>query len=281
MSDPPRPFDPLAPTWPSSNTALAQPPRDGALIAACVGGSIVALLPDRARMLARVLTAIPAVALVGGFLGLLVWTGGSHWWIYYHLAKGGLVKVGLVGAGATGIARFSSRLVAWQMRRLAAFHRSVASLRAAHEGEFVRIEGVVQGGAAFAAAVSGAAAVLAHYEIRTGSRVHHQIRGVDFLLAIEGGEAVRITVAESFFDMKTGGAIEEPADPGVVRRAPDEGSTRVSYREARIAPGDRVEAMGVLVREPDPALASGPARTPPLRLVLRGSARIPLLLRKV
>jgi hypothetical protein len=257
-------------------TALAPIP-DGWPLRSVRGNAIWKLVPPRARPLAKVLAVLPVTVFVSGLVWLAVWTGGKFyfWWL---IGKGGVTKIGFLAAAAAGLARFSARIVRWQLRRLAALHVTVASLRGSPPGSLVRVVGTVRGEAAFTAAVSGEPAVLAHYEVRpeegTGS---HQVRGVDFFLDVDGSEAVRISVKDAYFDDRHTLETADPAIFDVIGRT----GTAAQYREARLAPGDRVEAVGVLVREVDPSLPAGPGRAPGLRVVLQASPRLPLLLRKL
>jgi hypothetical protein len=240
------------------------------------GSGVWRLAPPRARGLARALTVTPAVLVGAGAVGLMVW-GGVHPYLFWMLGKGGLAKFGLLTAAGAAAARWSSRLVSWQLRRLAGLHRTVASLRGSRPGSLVRVVGTVRAEQPFAAAVSGQPAVVVHYETRAPHQPpRHQLRGIDFLLDVDASEAVRVAVKDCYFDDRPSLETSTPTDLSVVGAA-DGGR----YWEARLGPGDRVEALGVLVRQVDPALAGGPGRSPPLRLVIQASPRLPLFLRKV
>jgi hypothetical protein len=256
--------------------ALAPIP-DGWPLRSVSGNAFWKLVPRRARPLACVLSALPVTVVVSGLLGLAVWTGGQFyiWWL---IGKGGVTKLGFLAAATAGMARFSARLVRWQLRRLAAMHVTVASLRGCPPGSLVRVVGTVRAEAAFTAAVSGEPAVLAHYEVRpdTGPR-SHLVRGVDFFLDVDGSDAVRVAVADAYFDDRHALETPTPANFAVVGHT----GLGARYREARLAPGDRVEAVGVLIREVDPRVPCGPGREPGLRVVLQASPRLPLLLRKL
>jgi hypothetical protein len=266
----------LAP--PDSGSNVLAPIQDGWPLRTVTGNAVWKLVPPQARPLARVLTVLPATLFVGGLVGMTLWTGGSLylWWI---IGKGGVTKLGFLAAGAAGLARLSARLVRWQLRRLASLHVSLASLRGSPPGSLVRVVGTVRAEAAFAAAVSGEPAVMTRYEVRPASGpASHQLRGVDFYLDLEGaGESVRVSVKDAYFDDRHALESNTPANFGVV----GSGSCDTRYREARLAPGDRIEAVGVLVREVDPQITGGPGRAPGLRQVIRASPHLPLLLRKL
>ena len=246
------PFDPL-------RNDLAPNP-DGRPLRSVTGNAIWKLVPPRARPLAKVLTVLPVGVFVGGMMGLAVWSGNFFvWWLM--LGKGGVTKLGFLAAATAGMARFSARIVRWQLHRLAALHVTVASLRGCPPGSLVRVEGRVRAEAAFTAAVSGQPAVLAHYEARPESGASsHQVRGVDFFLDVDGSEAVRVEVAEAYFDDRD---VHETVEPG--QRGPHrpEGLRRAL---PRVAPGPggqgrgggRARARG----RPEPARPA-PAAPPP------------------
>ncbi len=267
-----------------SRNSLA-PIADGWPLRTVTGNAIWKLVPPRARPLAKVLAVLPATLFVTGLVGLAVWTGGKLyvWWL---ISKGGITKFGFLAASAAGLARFSARIVRWQLRRLAAMHVTVASLRGSPPGSLVQVIGTVRAEVPFQAAVSGEPAVLAHYEVRLDSGTSaHQVRGVDFFLDVDGSESVRVAVQEAYLDDRQVFETATPANLSVAFPVScfemGESAKGARYREARLGPGDRVEAVGVLVREVDPSIAGGPGRTPGLRVVIQASPRLPLLLRKL
>jgi hypothetical protein len=267
------------PAPPDSETNALAPIQDGWPLRTVTGNAVWKLVPPRARSLARVLTVLPATLFVSGLVGMTLWIGGGFY-VWWMIGKGSVGKFGFLAASAAGLARFSSRLVRWQLRRLAALHVSVGSLRGSPPGSLVRVVGTVRAETPFAAAVSGEPAVLTLYETRPASGpTSHQLRGVDFHLDVDGSEeSIRVAVKDAYFDERHALESDSPANFGVVGSGL---SGRTRYREARLAPGDRVEALGVLVREVDPLLTGGPGRAPGLRLVIRASPHLPLLLRKL
>jgi hypothetical protein len=267
----------LAP--PDSGSNALAPVQDGWPLRTVTGNAVWKLVPPQARPLARVLSVLPATLFVGGLVGVALWTGGNFY-IWWMLGKGSFTKVGFLAAGAAGLARFSARLVRWQLRRLASLHVSMATLRGSPPGSLVRVVGTVRAETPFAAAVSGQPAVMTRYEVRPASGpASHQLRGVDFYLDVDGAdETIRVSVKDAYFDDHPAVDSDRPANFGVVGGG---GCCDTRYREARLAPGDRIEAVGVLVREVDPLLTGGPGRAPGLRQVIRASAHLPLLLRKL
>jgi hypothetical protein len=254
------------------------PIKSGWPLRTATGHGVWRLAPPRAQPIARVLALTPAALFVGGLVALSIRSHGGLW-IYWMLGKGGIAKLGFLTAAGAGLARLSSRLASWQLRRIAQVRASIASLRGSPAGSLVRVVGVVRAPEPFTSAVSGQPAVLAHYQSRPeGAPPQHEVRGIDFLLELEGGEAVRVAVEDAYFDDRLGPETTTPADLAVVGGA---GSGSVRYREALLAPGDTVEAVGVLVRAPDPALSAGPGRSPALRMIIQAGPRMPLLLRKI
>jgi hypothetical protein len=264
------------PSLPAADTGeqALVPVSGGWPLCTATGNAVWKLTPPAAQPLARVLALTPVVAFSGAVLAALLYTRSGVW--IFWAAKGGFAKLVSLGAGGAALVRLSARLVNWQLRRLAALHVSVASLRGSPPGSLVRVVGTVRAPEPFTSAVTGKPAVLAHYEARGESEHRHHVRGIDFLLDIDDSEPVRVAVKKAYFDGRPGEETDTAADPAVV---PLHGAGRITYREARIAPGDRVEAVGVLVREVDPTASAGPGRAPPLRLVIQGGPRLPVLLR--
>jgi hypothetical protein len=259
---------------PAPSQALA-PVTHGWSLRTVSGNAAWKLVPERARPLARVLALTPAVLAGGALLAFLTFTHGTTW-IFWVSFKG--AKVGYLAVAGAGLARLSGRLVGWQLRRLAEAHATVASLRGARDGALVRVVGKVLAAESFTAAVSGRPAVLCHYEVRGGGMAAwHHVRGIDFLLEIDDGEPLLISVREAFLEDGPDTVSQQPAHPSVLGART---GANVVYREARLGPGDRIEALGVLSRQIDPTLSAGPERAPPLRLVVRAGGRLPLLVRK-
>jgi hypothetical protein len=239
------------------------------------GNAVWKLLPERAQALARVLAVTPAVLASGVVLALIFrWSHGTMR-LFFLPFKG--LKIGYLAVAGAGLARLSGRLFGWQLRRVAAAHATSASLREARDGALVRVVGRVLATEPFTAALSGRPAVLCHYEVRGGGvAAQHEVRGIDFLLEIDEGEPLLVSVREAFLEDRPGKITAEPADASVLGARVGDG---VEYREARLSPGDRIEALGVLTRQIDPTLSGGPERAPPLRMVVRAGAHVPLLLR--
>jgi hypothetical protein len=254
---------------PEAREQALEPVANGRLLRTSVGVPMWKLVPPPARTLAWALVATPAAALMVGLLGPVA---NGHdlktSLLYWLVAIGG----GAVLFRARALLRWCTRVANARLRR-AALHVTAGSLRGSPAGSLVRVMGTVLAPEPFVSAVMGKPAVLAVYE---GTPAYHQVRGIDFMLEVDGGEAVRVAVQDAYFDEA---AREESAAVARFRVVGNEAG--FFWREARIGPGDRVEAIGVLVREVDPTLAAGPGRDPPLRCVIRARGRTPLLLRRV
>jgi hypothetical protein len=259
------------------------PTPDGWRIRRSVGHRTWQLAPPRAQPLVRVLAWTPVVALVGGVVSiqLVGHFHGGFWWVWM-LGKGGVFKVGLVGAAGKALGRLSGRLTAWYLRTIAGLRLTVGSLRKRREGDLVRLRGKVAAGQSFTSAVSGQPAVLANYEVRARDRKQSasgfdEVRGIDFLVEIEEGETVRVTAEDAFLTASPAGSAHDPASlsPGLFLP----GGT--ACREVRIGPGDTVELIGILGREVDPTADRYNPRELPTQFVLRGTRRLPLLVRPI
>jgi len=247
------------------------------------------LAPVRAQPLVRVLSWVPAVGLVGGLAGLIVYlsfTSRMHVPWYLWIGKGGLMKVSLVGGAGAALARVWGRVAASFLRRSAQVYGMFAGQRP-RDGALVRVEGTVRQQECFTSAVSGEAAVFAHYEVRWSTQDRpdsawartvwqrgNEIRGVDFLVGTDLGQPVRIHAEDVFLTTAPYAEWKEAAEPAVIGHAPNG-----SYREAIISPGDRIEAIGILTHEVDPDADRPNPREMPKRLTLRGTRRVPLLVR--
>jgi hypothetical protein len=249
------------------------------------GSSTWRLAPPRAQPFVRVLSWVPSVGLFGGIVSLYLAVGRGHWFLpWYLLIKGGVFKVGLVAGAGAALARFWGRMNGFFLRRAAVLYSGASWRRAPRHGALARVVGTVGNGPCFRSAVSGEPAVLVHYEIvphgTEDASVHterqSEVRGIDFSIDSDRGEEVLICTRDVFMTEKPAGDVRAPANLTVLA-APPGGI----FREARIAPGDRVEAIGVLSYEMDPDGQRAHPRDIPRRLTLRGTRRFPLLLRKV
>jgi hypothetical protein len=246
------------------------PVANGWPLRICVGQGLWRTMPPGARRLAGVLFALPMGLLGVGVTGVAAAIGDASAvpLVAWFLALGG----GLILAWLPLLFRLSTRLASRRLRRRAALHATAGSLRGSPPGSLVRVIGTVHAPEPFVSAVIGKPAVLALYEAGVGN---HQVRGIDFILEVDGGESVRVAVRDAYLDESPLQETTRPADLLVVGSAGE-----ATWREARIGPGDRVEVIGMLVREVDPTLAAGPGREPPLRWVIRAGAGMPLLVRR-
>jgi hypothetical protein len=168
-----------------------------------------------------------------------------------------------------------------------------ASLAALAPGQRVRLVGVVLPGPSFTSAGERRDVVLAGYFRSLGgmrrrfsdASFRWELHGMDFTLALDTGAHVRVDVTHVRF-------LRERLrfDPSAVERRPlavfdredDEQGPCVAsvHAEETVAVGESVEVLGVLTREVDPLADAGP-RSAKLVLVLRGTRRRPLLVRRL
>jgi hypothetical protein len=198
---------------PAASQALT-PVTHGWSLRTVSGNAAWKLVPERARPLARVLALTPAVVAGGALAALMLFTHRTTW-IFWVSFKG--AKLGYLAVAGAGLARLSGRLVGWQLRRVAEAHATVASLRGAREGALVRVVGKVLAAQPFTAAVSGLPAVLCHYEVRGGGApARHDVRGIDFLLEIDDGEPLLVSVREAFLEDQPDTVTDQPTHPSVL-----------------------------------------------------------------
>lgn len=269
---------------PAGGEALPErlvPTPEGWSIRRSTGHRTWQLAPLRAQPLVRVLAYTPLLALVGGVAAIQLVTRVHYgfWWMWLA-GKGGVLKVGMVAAAGNALGRVSARLTAWYLRAVAGLRLTVGSLGKHREGDLVRLRGKVSASESFTSVVSGEAAVLATYEVRARdrkerSRDFDEVRGIDFLVEIEGGESVRVAAREAFVTTSPSGRGRDPViltnDLFLLGGA--------ACREVRIAPGDTVELIGILSREVDPLAERSNPRALPTQFVLRGTRRLPVLVR--
>src|SRR3954447_336849 len=211
------------------------------------------LAPPRAQPLVRVLSWGPYAFAAASVLAVVL-RAHTGFWLLWVLGKGGLAKVSLVAAGGVALGRLSARLTAWYMRTIAGLQLTVGSLRGKQHGDLVRLRGTVRAEPSFPSAVSGEPTVLVHYEVRASEREnsllsYDEVRGIDFVVDVEGSEPVLVSAADAFITAGTPCKITSPADPTLIIDLAT-GGTRC--REIRIAPCDRVEVIGIVSRELDP-----------------------------
>jgi hypothetical protein len=262
------------------------PVEHGWCIRRAFGSSTWRLAPARAQPLVRILSWVPALGVFGVLTSLCVIVAARGHLIlpwYLMAAKGGTLKIGLVGAAGAGLGRLWGRAAAWFLRRTAVVYGRIAGMGPPLHGQLVRIVGTVRSDASFRSAVSGLPAVFVHYEVipdpgrhRSAHRRRNDVRGIDFLVDTGVGEPVRIHAQDAFITDAPDGKTRKPADLRLVGGAPN-----ALYREARLGPRDEIEAIGVLSYEVDPDGERDHPRDLPRRLTLRGTRRFPLLLRKV
>jgi hypothetical protein len=189
-----------------------------------------------------------------------------------------VVAAPLVVVAAPWLLRAARRLSASRGRRRR--WDLTRTLDGAPEGQDVVVRGHVLPGPGFTSAGGREGVVLASYlgtvgDLRGGAlgptRLW-ELHGVDFALALGGGEEVRVRVERASLRL---GPLDFPArllarQPVAVRPlGPGRDSAVVAavYDEQVVAPGDVVEVFGVLRREVDPTMEAG-SRTPRLRNTL-------------
>jgi hypothetical protein len=175
-------------------------------------------------------------------------------------------------------------------------------------GEAVRVQGRVRPGPCFASAGGRWPSVLAAY---AGSAMHPagrnsaksggrrgrrrrrtrpwaEIRGMDFLVDLPGGETVVVSARDAYLlapnaliDVASCRMVDVVTAPlGRVVRKDAEGTVIESVlAELVVGPGDEVEIYGVLDWEVNQAAAASPGRTGALAPVIRSSAQVPLVVR--
>jgi hypothetical protein len=180
-------------------------------------------------------------------------------------------------------------------------------------GEVVRVHGRVRPGPSFASAGGRWPSVLAAYAGcaehpagRTGggkagaksggkrgrrrrrTRPWAEIRGMDFLVDLPGGETVVIAARDAYLlapnaliDVASCRMVDVVTAPlGRVVRKDAEGTVIESVvAELVIGPGDEVEIYGVLDWEVSQTAAGSPGRAGALAPVIRASAQVPLVVR--
>jgi hypothetical protein len=234
-----------------------------------------------------------------------------------------LVLLDLLSAllgGPTGLT-FVAFLVTWRgarpiaealMRRAMAGTLRRQSLAGLARGEVVRVRGRVRPGPSFVSAGGQWAAVLAAYagEVRrppsrrgrrrarglvgplTGRRPWSELRGIDFVVDLQGGGSLVVSARDAFMLPPAEGLVDlgscrtedvVTAPLGRVVRKDESGTVIESVlAEWVIAPGDEVEIFGVLDFEVTTAAGSGTsARTGGLSPVLKATGEVPLVVRSV
>jgi hypothetical protein len=212
------------------------------------------------------------------------------------------VRAAVAGAGAGAAVWWLTRALVGPVARLAGRLGSRrGSLAEAKAGARIQVLGTVRARGTFKSAVSGRPAVVAHYAVLpdVGTR-RDLVRGVDFEIETADGLAVTVGASDLHLTAPLGPPTFSPTDFAVLGRpGPDHPTQRLSfwqrqsapagqlpavqvaYREALLAPGDAVEAVGVLVREVHPdAPADGAGRSPRLRLRLEPGRLLPVMIRK-
>lgn len=151
---------------------------------------------------------------------------------------------------------------------------AVTTLAGAPEGRWIRVRGQVTAGAGFTSASGRPNVVLAAYlgtvsGLFSGgrrARVGWELHGVDFQLALEGGEQATVRVTRATWLDRP---VRFPADLAsrrplasrqIGRAEPRRCDEQVAcvYDERVLAPGDWVEVTGLVRREVDPAVEAGP-----------------------
>ncbi len=225
-------------------------------------------LGSRAGRYVVLVTAGVAVATVAGALG------GTP-------LGAATLLVTLVGPPLVFLARRVLRFVRAGFAATGAFrlakHRLRASFDGLAEGQWVRVRGQVLPGPTFTSAGGQAQAVLACYVGTLGglrasidAAQRWELHGLDFSLAVPGGERVLIKVAGARFLDRLSVVPDEWFDRRpLASRNTDRRGVEVAavYGEDVVMVGEEIEVLGFLRREVDPRSESG----------FRGARPIPVL----
>jgi hypothetical protein len=204
-----------------------------------------------------------------------------------------IMFVTLLGPPCTFVGRRTLRFVragfaATGGFRLAKYPLST-SLEGASEGTWVRVRGHVLAGPTFTSAGGRTSVVLACY-VGTLDRMRPSLRatrrlelhGLDFSLAMAGGERVRVSVAGArYLDRPSVVPDERFERRPLAASGTGDGGLEVAsvYLEDVVAVGDEVEVLGFLRRELDPTAESGFRGARPIP-VLRSRSPWALLIRR-
>jgi hypothetical protein len=251
------------------------PTRDGWLLRRVEGAEPWNLVPRRFRTAALLLGILPPVlldlasAMLGGPTGLSFLTF--------------IIML-----------RWSRPIADALIRRTLRAERPARTLAGHRGGESVLVRGRVRPGAAFVSAGGGFSAVLACYtgtvEGACGTRARSwaEVRGIDFLVDLESGESVVVSVRGAYLlapkgtllDMlsyRTADAFPAPL-ARVVRHAPHGRAVVESIvAELVVGPGDEVEVYGTLGWEVTPQADCAPGRAIGLCPVVKNGHQAPLV----
>jgi hypothetical protein len=208
-----------------------------------------------------------------------------------------LIFVTLLGPPGTFLARRTLRFVRAGFAATGGFrlakHPLSTTLVGAAEGQWVRVRGHVLPGPTFTSAGGRTRTVLACYlgvldRLRPSLRATRrwELHGVDFAIAMAGGERVRINVAGARYLDRPAVVPDErftgrPLATSSSGDSTNENSLEVAsvYQEEVVAVGDEVEVLGFLRREVDPDAESGFRGNRPIP-VLRARSPWALLIRR-
>jgi hypothetical protein len=252
------------------------PTREGWLLRRVEGAEPWNLVPARFR----------TAALLVGILPL----------VFLDLASGML-------GGPTGLSfltfiimlRWSRPIADALIRRKLSAERPARSLVGRRSGEAVLVRGRVRPGSAFASAGGGFAAVLTCYTgtveracgARARARSWAEVRGIDFLVDLDSGESVVVSVRGAYLlapkgtllDMlsyRTADAFPAPL-ARVVRRTRERAVVESIVAELVVGPGDEVEVYGTLGWEVTPQADCAPGRAIGLSPIVRNGRLAPLV----
>jgi hypothetical protein len=250
------------------------PTRDGWLLRRVEGAEPWNLVPRRFRTAALLLGILPPVlldlasAMLGGPTGLSFLTF--------------IIML-----------RWSRPIADALIRRTLRAERPAQTLAGRRSGESVLVRGRVRPGAAFASAGGGFAAVLTCYTgtveraCATRARSWAEVRGIDFIVDLESGESVVVSVRGAYLlapkgtllDMlsyRTADAFPAPL-ARLVRYARDRAVTESIVAELVVGPGDEVEVYGTLAWEVTPQADCAPGRAIGPSPVVRNGHLAPLV----
>lgn len=259
-------------------TELERSDEHGRFVRAAAGDRTWEIAPPAARWLVKTLAWTPAAALLAGIVAWLALAPRGAFFIFQLFGKGSLATLGAVGAAGSLLGRASHRLVAFQLRRLAGASAALGRRNAAGE-RWERIEGRVVAREMFRSAVHGRPAVMAHYSWKDEVEPRRElVRGVPFAIVSDEGDSVYVEPEEAYFIAPGRRLRGVPAEPYVLAAANDRPGR---FLERILAPGDRVEAFGIRVAEIDGQAERAGDRQLPMRMVLRGTERLPVVVRRL
>jgi hypothetical protein len=202
------------------------------------------------------------------------------------------VLVGGLILGLPLVGALASMAIVPRARLRRQFKRAVQadSLADVPRGTLVRVTGTIAAGATVPTLFRGVPAVLFRNRISSVD----ETRGQDFLLDLHHGEQAKVAARRSYL-LDAPKRTDEPPACGPVRPYRVENHyelrsdlfvhswfrSREGRYESSVGPGDRVEVCGIVEHVLDPTMENPSPRQPPMRPVLMGDEKTPLLVRGI